>query len=73
MRILTVVLLLALVSCGTPPKVPVSSRDTVSSREQTEKIGGEHVTIVRPGDTLYSIAFGAGLKPATVAAWNGMS
>lgn len=73
MRILTVVLLLALVSCGTPPKVPVSSRDTISSREQTEKIGGEHVTIVRSGDTLYSIAFGAGLKPATVAAWNGMS
>ena len=64
------VLFFALTSCGTPPKVPVSTRDTISVREQTEKIGGGHVTHVRKGDTLYSIAFGAGLSHSDVAAWN---
>jgi len=73
MRILLLVILLALTACGSPPKVPVSSRDTISVREQTEKIGGDYVTYVRTGDTLYSIAFGAGLSPADVAAWNGMA
>lgn len=60
-------------ACSSPPNVPVSSRETVSVRQQTEKIGGEHVTFVRRGDTLYSIAFGAGVSPAEVAAWNGIS
>lgn len=73
MRILLLVILSALTACGSPPKVPVSSRDTISVREQTEKIGGDYVTYVRTGDTLYSIAFGAGLSPARVAAWNGIA
>ena len=64
---------MALTACSSPPNVPVSSRETVSVRQQTEKIGGEHVTFVRRGDTLYSIAFGAGVSTAEVAAWNGIS
>lgn len=74
MRITLIIVLFAVLnSCGSPPKVPVSSRDTISVREQTEKIGGEHVMYVRTGDTLYSIAFGAGLSPIDIAAWNGIS
>ena len=73
MRVFFLTSLLILTSCGTPPEVPVSSRDTISVREQTERIGGGLVTHVRRGDTLYSIAFGAGLSPADVAAWNGIN
>lgn len=38
-----------------------------------ERSGGANSYTVRPGDTLYSIAWGAGLDAREVAEWNGIS
>lgn len=67
---ISVVCVLFLGACTSPPRVPVQSRNTISVNEQTEKIGGRLITFVRSGDTLYSIAFDSGLDVADLAAWN---
>ena len=48
-------------------------RHTIDSRLETEKIGGSHIRIAQPGDTLHAIAFANGLNVNDVAAWNGVS
>jgi len=59
-------------ACSAPPKVPVEERSVLTVRQQSEKIGGQLIRIVQPGDTMHSIAFIAGLDVNRVAAWNGI-
>jgi len=59
-------------ACAAPPKVAVEERDVVTVRQETERMGGQLIRIVQPGDTLHSIAFSSGLDANKVAAWNGM-
>jgi len=66
-------LALLLSACGSPSKVAVEERRTVNARVETEKIGGSLIRIVQPGDTLYSIAFAAGIDITQLAAWNRLS
>jgi lipoprotein NlpD len=70
----TFILLLAvgLAACGGSPVVPVDQHTTVTVAQETESIGGRLVRIVQAGDTLYSIAFEAGLDYRELAAWNGV-
>ncbi len=44
----------------------------LTQRQQDERIGGQFIRIVQPGDTLYSIAFVAGLDVNKIATWNGI-
>ncbi len=46
--------------------------DVLTERQQDEKIGGQFIRIAKSGDTLYAIAFEAGLDVNKVAAWNGI-
>jgi len=50
--------------------VAVEERRTVDPRVATEKIGGGHIRIAAPGDTLHGIAFENGLNVNKLAAWN---
>lgn len=59
-------------ACGGTPVIPVDQRDTITVDQQTESIGGRLVRIVQADDTLYSIAFEAGLDYRELAAWNGV-
>ncbi len=70
--VLYVCLLTVLGACTSPPRVAVQTRDVITERQQTEKIGGSLITFVKRGDTLYSIAFASGLNVAELAAWNGL-
>lgn len=45
-------------------------RTTVSRASEIERLGGAHVRIVQPGDTIYGIAFANGLDANRLAAWN---
>ena len=58
--------------CAPPPKVAVEERSVLTARQESEKLGGQIIRIVEPGDTLYSIAFVSGLDVNRVAAWNGI-
>ena len=62
-----------LIACAPPPHVEVVERNIIDPRLATEKIGGSHVRIAQPGDSLYGIAFENGLNPNSLAAWNGLS
>ncbi len=65
-RITIAAVLLALLSaCSARPVAPVSD---LSSKRQPAKL----IRIVRPGDTLYSIAWAAGVDYRQVANWNGL-
>lgn len=64
---------LFLLACTPPPKAIVVERHTISSRVETEKIGGAFIRIIEPGDTLYSIAFVNGLDVNKLAQWNGIT
>ena len=60
-------------ACSSRPVVPVVERKVVTVPEQTEQIGGSLVRVVQPGDTLYSIAFSAGVSVNELVAWNGLN
>ncbi len=62
-----------LAACGGSPVVPVDQHVTVTVAQETESIGGRLVRIVQADDTLYSIAFEAGLDYRELAAWNGIA
>jgi lipoprotein NlpD len=62
-------LMLMLSGCANPV-VPVSERDTLSVREEVELMGGSVIRIVQQGDTLYSVAFDAGIDFRQLAQWN---
>ena len=68
-----VCILLCLSACAPPVKVAVEERAVLSSRQQSEDIGGQVVRIVQSGDTLYSIAFESNLDVNQLAAWNGIT
>jgi lipoprotein NlpD len=63
----TLLLLCALTACGaTPVKAPVGDRTDRPLRHPA-------VHLVRPGDTLYSVAFLYGYSVKEVARWNGIA
>ena len=62
-----------LVACAPRHQAEVVERKVLTQRELDEKIGGQFIRIVQPGDTLYSIAFGSDLDVNKVAAWNEIS
>lgn len=62
--------MLMLMGCSPPRKVAVEERKTVDWRQGMEELGGTHIRIVQPGDTLYAIAFANRLDPQQLAAWN---
>jgi len=62
-RILTVVALVLLSACGTPPKAPLEDR-----MQSSRPSGGSYR--IRSGDTLYSVAFRAGVDYRELASWN---
>ena len=64
---------LMLCACSSAPVVPVDERRVITVPEQTEKIGGSLVRVVQPGDTIYSIAFAAGISVSDLAAWNSIN
>ncbi|WP_211316950.1 peptidoglycan DD-metalloendopeptidase family protein [Arenicella xantha] len=41
-------------------------------RQETERLGGQLIRIVQPGDTLHGISFALGLNVNKLAAWNGI-
>lgn len=59
--------------CAPRHQAEVVERTVLTQRQQDERIGGQFIRIVQPGDTLYSIAFVAGLDVNKVAAWNSIS
>jgi lipoprotein NlpD len=65
---LTLVVLLAVATAGCGPAFVAPVRDGGSQAARTPGV----VHIVRKGDTLYSIAWGAGLDYRAVARWNGI-
>lgn len=68
-----IIILWGLSACNPPSKVAVVERATVNRSVEIDKIGGNLIRIVQPGDTLYSLAFAAGLDAKQIAAWNGVS
>lgn len=71
--ILFTILSCGLFSCAPPNKVEVVERSTIDRNIEIDRIGGNLVRHVQPGDTLYSIAFAMGLDVNQVAAWNGIT
>ncbi len=72
-RLLLVLLTVVIVSGCAPHQRPeVVERKVLTQRQQDERIGGQFIRIVQPGDTLYSIAFVTGLDVNKIAAWNGI-
>ena len=61
-------LLLSLLGCGTPAPAPVSSREESGASISSS---ARHYR-VQSGDTLYSIAWRAGLDYRQLASWNGI-
>lgn len=59
-------------ACSPPRKVAVEERATIDALLEVENLGGAHIRIVQPGDTLYGIAFENGLDANLLAAWNGI-
>lgn len=59
-------------ACAPRQAAEVVERKVLTEREQDESIGGQFIRIANPGDTLYSIAFEAGLDVNKIAAWNGI-
>jgi len=70
--IFIIFLLAALTACGSTSS-PVSTRKTIDSSLESEKLGGRLITIVQRDDTLFSIAFENSLDVNEVAAWNGLT
>jgi lipoprotein NlpD len=64
------VLLVSLLACSYHPPAPIEEYSEGIVKRQLNSDGSYYV---RPGDTLYAIAFGYGLDPKSVAKWNGIS
>lgn len=68
LRALLVVLYLVLLSaCGHHQPAPVEEHSTALAKSQ---VNSDDAYFVRPGDTLYAIAFKFGLDPHKVSKWN---
>lgn len=61
-----------LVACSPARQVKVEERSTVTRAQETERLGGSHIRLIQPGDTLYAIAFANGVDPKYLAAWNNL-
>jgi lipoprotein NlpD len=63
-----------LAGCATTPDVPVTDRSSVTQPEfpntSHRPLSGKKSYVVKPGDTLFSIAWGAGLDFQVLAKWN---
>ena len=59
-------------ACSSRPSPIIEERKVLTQREIDERIGGDYVRVVQSGDTLYSIAFEAGLDVQKIAVWNGI-
>ncbi len=59
--------------CAPPPKVAVEERTVFTVKQQTERIGGQLIRTVKPGETLHAIAFEYNLDIKQLAAWNQLS
>jgi len=68
----TLLLLFLVTACAPKRYAVVEDRVTLNERQETEKIGGRLIRIVRPGDTLYSISFANNLDVNALAQWNGI-
>lgn len=64
---------IGLSACSPPKKVAVVERATVSRAIEIDRLGGNLIRHVQPGDTLYSISFAMGLDVNDVASWNGIT
>ena len=64
------VLGLTLAACGSNKSAPIEDRVVITQAEVDERIGGQLIRIVQPGDTLYSIAFALNLDAKKIALWN---
>ncbi len=62
-----------LTACAPRQAAEIVDRRVFTQAERDEQIGGQLIRIVKPGDTLYGIAFMAGLDIRKVAAWNNIS
>ncbi len=67
--LLAVPLLITLVACGHHRPAPIEEYSATRMKSPLSADGTYHV---RPGDTLYAIAFSYGLDHREVAAWNGI-
>lgn len=70
---IVVLFVLLFSACAPKPHIDVVERKTVSTLDEIEKIGGRLIRIVKPGDTLYSIAFAHGLNVNDLAQWNSIT
>ena len=66
----TALLLLGLSACTPKTFAPVEERSVQTQRQQIQQHGGHLVRFVKPGDTLYGIAFESNLSVKKIAAWN---
>ena len=67
------VLGLTLAACGSNKSAPIEERKVITQAQVDERIGGQLIRIVQPGDTLYSIAFALNLDAKKIALWNGIT
>lgn len=66
-------LLLLAAGCGYQPLVPTGGGGGGDGRSVADRGAGAGLHVVRPGETLYSIAWEAGYDYREVAAWNGIT
>ena len=67
------VLSITVAACGPNKAAPIEKRVVITQAEVDERIGGQLIRIVQPGDTLYSIAFALNLDAKKIALWNGIA
>lgn len=65
-----ILLSLCLSACAPKTYAPVEVRSVKTQRQQIQQYGGHLVRFVKPGDTLYGIAFESNLSIKKLAAWN---
>lgn len=60
-------------ACAPKRFAPVEERSVSTQRQEIQRYGGHLVRFVKPGDTLYGIAFESNLSVRKLAAWNGIN
>lgn len=72
-RVVLGLLVVCVSACAPNVIAPVEERLVITERQEIQQYGGHIIRIVKPGDTLYSIAFESSLSIKDLAAWNGIS
>lgn len=65
--------IVAISACAPKVYAPVEERSVETERQEIQRFGGHLVRFVKPGDTLYGIAFESNLSVRKLAAWNGIN